>query len=395
MARLLFVSLPLHGHLDWGGLAATAAAARRAGHEAAWASGPAVREALTSLGVDFLPLEATGWQPAPPLPEGLSPAEQAEHRRRRGLEAWLNPDALGPAVEALRAALRRWQPDVVTAEPYAAAAAVGAEQLDVPLVVGGRPALAMGAATRAASAAGHAAQALLRRMGVAGRYWDLAAGQIRSPWLHVDFFARPWYADVSALGEQTRFVGGVHGVVRETTDPTPTVLLTLGSLFNDDPAFFRIAAQAVVDEGAHALVVTGGEGKAAPTGLPAGVEVHPWVDFDRVLPRMAAVIHHGGVGTTHAALRMGLPQGVVPHAGDQHAQAGRVTAAGVGYGIAPRDFTLPAARWLVRRLLGDAGVAACARKWQAELAGLGGIEEAAVAIAQIAGRDFDLGRGVV
>ena len=376
-------------------MAATAAVARRAGHTVAWASGPAVEAALTKLGLEFLPLEATGWLPAPPLPAGLSPAEQAEHRRRRGLEAWLNPDAVAPAVDELRATVRRWQPDVVTAEPYAAAAAVAAEQLALPLVVGGRPALAADARADTASAAGQAVQALNRRMGVAGRYWDLAAGQIRSPWLHVDFFAPRWYADLPALGEQTRFVGGVRGAAREVTGSTPAVLLTLGSLFNDDPAFFRIAAQAVVDEGAHALVVTGGEGKAAPPGLPAGVEVQPWVDFDRVLPRMAAVIHHGGVGTTHAALRCGLPQGVVPHAGDQHAQAGRVTAAGVGYGLAPRDFSLPAARWLVRQLLGDAGIAARAREWQAELAGLDGVEAASAAIAQVAGRDFDLGRGVV
>jgi UDP:flavonoid glycosyltransferase YjiC (YdhE family) len=52
---------------------------------------------------------------------------------------------------------------------------------------------------------------------------------------------------------------------------------------------------------------------------------HAWL-----LPQMAAVVHHGGAGTTAASLRAGVPSIVVPLAGDQHAWAGRVTALGAG-----------------------------------------------------------------
>jgi rhamnosyltransferase subunit B len=75
-----------------------------------------------------------------------------------------------------------------------------------------------------------------------------------------------------------------------------------------------------------------------------------WQDFvplRRLLPQAAALIHHGGIGTTAEALRAGTPQLVVPLAHDQFDNAARVTALGVGA-------ALPAARLdeqrLVRRL---------------------------------------------
>ena len=40
---------------------------------------------------------------------------------------------------------------------------------------------------------------------------------------------------------------------------------------------------------------------------------HQWL-----FPRMAALVHHGGAGTTAAALRSGVPSVVVPFGGDQH-----------------------------------------------------------------------------
>lgn len=54
-----------------------------------------------------------------------------------------------------------------------------------------------------------------------------------------------------------------------------------------------------------------------------------------LFPRCAAVVHHGGIGTTHAAARAGLPQVVMPHLLDQYYTAHRLTLAGVGF-RAPR-----------------------------------------------------------
>jgi vancomycin aglycone glucosyltransferase len=54
------------------------------------------------------------------------------------------------------------------------------------------------------------------------------------------------------------------------------------------------------------------------------------VNHERLLPRVAAVVHHGGAGTTTAAARAGRPQVIVPHLYDQFYWAHRVETLGVG-----------------------------------------------------------------
>jgi vancomycin aglycone glucosyltransferase len=54
------------------------------------------------------------------------------------------------------------------------------------------------------------------------------------------------------------------------------------------------------------------------------------VDHAKLFPRVAAVVHHGGAGTTTVAARAGSPQLVVPHLYDQHYWASRVRRLGIG-----------------------------------------------------------------
>ena len=54
------------------------------------------------------------------------------------------------------------------------------------------------------------------------------------------------------------------------------------------------------------------------------------VNQHALFPRVAAVVHHGGAGTTHAAARAGAPQVVIPQHYDQHYWAQRVHELGIG-----------------------------------------------------------------
>jgi sterol 3beta-glucosyltransferase len=63
----------------------------------------------------------------------------------------------------------------------------------------------------------------------------------------------------------------------------------------------------------------------APTIHAAGSMPHNWL-----LPRCAALVHHGGFGTTAAALRAGIPALVIPHIADQFFWAKRVHELGAG-----------------------------------------------------------------
>jgi vancomycin aglycone glucosyltransferase len=61
------------------------------------------------------------------------------------------------------------------------------------------------------------------------------------------------------------------------------------------------------------------------------------VDHEKLLPRVAAIVHHGGAGTTTAAARAGKPQVVVPHLYDQFYWAHRVKKLGIGASAPARE----------------------------------------------------------
>ena len=54
------------------------------------------------------------------------------------------------------------------------------------------------------------------------------------------------------------------------------------------------------------------------------------VSHDALFPRVAAVVHHGGAGTTAAAARAGVPQIITPMFGDQFYWASRIVDLGAG-----------------------------------------------------------------
>ena len=61
--------------------------------------------------------------------------------------------------------------------------------------------------------------------------------------------------------------------------------------------------------------------------------------FRQLLPLCGAVVYHGGIGTTAAALSAGIPQLILPLAWDQPDNAQRVLRLGVGARLGPRQRT--------------------------------------------------------
>lgn len=91
----------------------------------------------------------------------------------------------------------------------------------------------------------------------------------------------------------------------------------------------RLLVEAVRATGGRGLV-SQGWGNLGRAPLPDGFLSIGDVPHDRLFPRVACVIHHGGAGTTQTAARAGVPQLVVPHAADQHYWAHRVQKLGLG-----------------------------------------------------------------
>lgn len=109
----------------------------------------------------------------------------------------------------------------------------------------------------------------------------------------------------------------------------PPLVFTPGTGHRHAAGYFRAALQAVQALGQRAVFVTG-HPEQLPPGLPPTVMAQTYVSFRALLPRAAALVHHGGIGTTAEALRAGVPQLVLPFAHDQFDNARRVRALGVG-----------------------------------------------------------------
>lgn len=81
------------------------------------------------------------------------------------------------------------------------------------------------------------------------------------------------------------------------------------------------------------LTAVGTRGDVQPA-LALAIELrklgHTDVSHDVLFPQVAAVVHHGGAGTTATGARAGVPQIITPMGGDQFYWASRVVALGVG-----------------------------------------------------------------
>jgi hypothetical protein len=97
--------------------------------------------------------------------------------------------------------------------------------------------------------------------------------------------------------------------------------------------WFPVLAEVLNAWGKTALLTTGHRYDGSGLETRETVTVQPWADHDDVLNRAAAIIHHGGSGTTLDALAAGCPQVVVPLFADQPANAAALVEAGVGVAV--------------------------------------------------------------
>lgn len=132
---------------------------------------------------------------------------------------------------------------------------------------------------------------------------------------------------------------------------------TAGTANATSQAFFAASAAACALTGRRGLLITTAAGQL-PASLPPGVLHLPYAPFSRLLPRLAALVHHGGIGTTSQALRAGVPQLLRPMAYDQFDNARHVQRLGVGARLLPRDYQPQAVARCLDRLIDDASVAA-------------------------------------
>ena len=160
----------------------------------------------------------------------------------------------------------------------------------------------------------------------------------------------------------------------------PPVFIGFGSMVSADADRLSSMVATAAQRAGVRTVIQAGRAGLAQAGQPPGDSIvigdvpHEWL-----FPRMAAVIHHAGAGTTAAGLRAGVPAVSVPKIGDQPFWAARLAALGTGPPPIPyKKLSAPAltaairdaitrpsyrarAQALARRLAGEDGTAPVVR----------------------------------
>ena len=115
----------------------------------------------------------------------------------------------------------------------------------------------------------------------------------------------------------------------------PPVYVGFGSMSSRNPEeTANLILDALARAGQRGIIHAGWNGLQR-SDLPGSVMMVDGVPFAWLFPRVAAVVHHGGAGTTSAGLRAGVPSVVVPFFGDQPYWGQRVADLGVGPGADP------------------------------------------------------------
>ena len=116
----------------------------------------------------------------------------------------------------------------------------------------------------------------------------------------------------------------------------PPLFIGFGSMSSRNPEeTAALILQALARTGQRAVMLSGWGGLRAAQ-VPDTVLMVDSVPYSWLFPRVAAVVHHGGAGTTAHGLRAGVPSVVIPFFGDQPFWGQRVFELGVGPEPIPR-----------------------------------------------------------
>jgi sterol 3beta-glucosyltransferase len=116
----------------------------------------------------------------------------------------------------------------------------------------------------------------------------------------------------------------------------PPVYIGFGSMGSRNPEQTADLVLQAIARTRQRAILQSGWGGLRKTDLPDNVFLVDAVPHSWLFSRVAAVVHHGGAGTTAAGLRSGVPNIVIPFFGDQPFWGRRVAELGVGPAPIPR-----------------------------------------------------------
>jgi MGT family glycosyltransferase len=172
----------------------------------------------------------------------------------------------------------------------------------------------------------------------------------------------------------------------ERLDGRPLVLVSLGTVYGNQPRFLRMCLEELGDSQWQVVLSTGGCVPTKDLGTaPDNCTVCSGVPQIEILRRSAAFVTHGGMNSVQEALYHGVPLVLAPQAADQFWISARACELGAGLELDPLRMEAGAIRGSVAKILSSACYAAAAGRIGASLRAAGGHMRAADEIQRFAG----------
>jgi UDP:flavonoid glycosyltransferase YjiC (YdhE family) len=380
--RALLTCRPLAGH--YRPMLPLARALAEAGHDVAFASGePVAGEAETEGFTAFrVGLDSDSVEPVARSIRERAATLPASHVRPLLFTELFVRVELEPRANDLLLIVEQWAPHVVVHDVAEFAAPLVATAAGIPYVEHSYGPAIQDDVIRAAGDA-------------AAPFWT-SHGLTPHP---LGGLYRYLYLDVCPPSLQVpgAVTGAVQGIRTVETRPAetqlpwldalrglPIVYVTLGTVYNRDLGIFAALLDGLRDEAVNLVVTVGKQNDPALLGpQPSNVYVHRYIPQELLLPHCAAVVTHGGAGSTLGALAFGLPLLVVPQGADHFYNAERVVAAGAGLQLMPDRLTADSARDAVRTLLHDDTYLNAARRIKSELDAMPSAQQAVATLEQL------------
>ena len=199
--------------------------------------------------------------------------------------------------------------------------------------------------------------------------------------LNVVFTSRYFHLGGDAYDDTYKFVGPSIEVPANpepaASDPRPLVYISLGTIFNQLPDFYRACFEAFGGAEYRVTMATGKVDRAALGAAPENFELREFVPQLQVLSQASLFLTHGGMNSVSEALWHEVPLLVFPQHGDQHLVAARVAELGAGLVLRPPDLEPLKLREMADRVLREPAFRAAARQIAGSFRDAGGPPRAA------------------
>jgi MGT family glycosyltransferase len=189
----------------------------------------------------------------------------------------------------------------------------------------------------------------------------------------------------STVSEAVRFVGWTlnesaadDSFPFEPGQGKPLIYVSLGTINNDDVAFFKTCIEAFTGSDYFIVMSTGNGIDPESFGvLPENIVIRSWIPQIDVLKRAALFITHGGMNSLHDGLYLGVPLLLVPQQAEQTLNALRVVELGAGLMLKKAQVNAEALRTNAAQLLATPRFKAEAERIGDTLRAAGGATRAA------------------